>query len=106
MAGLVDVNTIVVGDETQIFEWRRSFIGLLKFPADDSKDLAGEGFRRGGKAKVVDLTEKEHFGVVKCGSVNAAIVSGSREDKLRGGKNGIDIVFPKTTAFGVALKCM
>jgi hypothetical protein len=59
---------------------------------------------RTGKGKVVDLAKEINRFVVEGGSVDASIVDSG--DKAQLVENGVDVCFPKTTGFRVALKSM
>jgi hypothetical protein len=103
---LRNVNTIEIGDKAKILERRGGLVGKSQPGADDVADGASNGLRGTGDGKVIHLAEEEHKGTVEGGFVNGAVVSSRAEVQGVREENAVDMMFPKTTRFGVALESM
>jgi len=102
----VDIDAIKVTDKPKIGEGRGRFARELKLATDLRIEGNSNVFRGGSQGKIIDLTKKEERGTAENAGVNRAIVSGGLEGERGGRQNGIDVTFPETTGFRVALKGM
>ena len=76
---LLNVDTVVVVDEAEIFEWRCVFGGVLEFGPDDVIDFFGDVFVIAGEGKIVNLAQEENFVAFVVSMIDGLIMSGRLE---------------------------
>jgi hypothetical protein len=103
---LRDVDTIEIGDKAKILERGRGFVGKAQPGTNDVADGASNGLRGTGESKVIHLAKEEHKRTFEGGFVNGAVVSSRLEVQGVREENAVDVMFPKTSRFGMALESM
>ena len=74
--------------------------------ANDVKDVFGNVFSRGGQIKIINLPKKVNVMAFESGFVDAFIMSCRLEAKIRESKDAIDMFFPESATFWMALECL
>jgi hypothetical protein len=103
-AGLFKVDAIESGGQTEVFKGGIGFTRKLEFGANGSVDGISNRGRRTSNGKIIDLsTKKNGFGAKLVRNVDVPFMGGILEAKFWGGKDGVDVVLPEASTFGVAL---
>jgi len=100
---LLDVKSIEVREEAQVFERWRSLGGELKALANEGINALSKGFIGASKGKVIHLAKQQNMFSINDSRVDGAIMGGALKSKLRGLQNGVDVGFPKATRFRMSL---
>lgn len=103
---LGDVDTIEIGNQTEIAERGRRFTGELQLQTNLLVERDSNRLRGGSKGKVVNLAQEQKRGTKVRTRINGAIVGSGAEAKGGGGQNRVDVRFPEATRFRVTLESM
>ena len=103
---LVDVQTIEVGQEAEVFEWWGVLGRELEALANAVVDALSEGLVGTGKGEVIHLAKEQDLFTIKGGRVDRSVVSGVAKLEFVGLKNGVNVGLPEATRFRVALESM
>jgi hypothetical protein len=106
ITALHDVDTVEIGDKAKIFEWWGGLIGKAQTGANDVADGTGNRLGGTGDSKVIHLAEEEHKRILEGGLVDGAVVGSRAEVQGFREEDAVDVMFPETTRFGMALESM
>jgi hypothetical protein len=104
-AGLFKVDAVESGGQTKVFKRGVSFTRKFEFGANGSVDGISNRGRRANNGEVIDLlTEKNRLQAKLVRNVNVAFICGVLEVKFRQSEDGVDVVLPEASTFGMALE--
>jgi hypothetical protein len=93
------------GGHTKVFKGGVRFTRELQVSADNFVDIISGGSGRAGNGKVINLaTQEDRSGAKFMGNINIAFMGGVLEVQFGSSEDGIDVVFPETSTFGMSLK--
>ena len=105
-SALIDINTIVVSNQTKISKWWLCLARKLEFITNDCVDFFINRLSIGIYSQVIYLPKEKYLLSFLCDLIDAAIMNDSFEIKFFGTKNLIDMAFVNLTTFRVTLKTL